>query len=118
MLKVTQEKRTCWSSRRLTRSSGIDNRQGHELKGEEAQLECSAEYADGVTSDVTLEEMYGTKVFSCAKVKTVMRNAIRESEDNDIPTDTAKVKLSVESATEGASCRIHPEGLGVYGWQW
>ena len=61
MLKVTQEKRTFWSSRRLTRSSKIDNRQGHELKGEEAQLKCSAEYADAVTSDVTLEEMHGNE---------------------------------------------------------
>ena len=86
-----------------TAHSVLDNRQGHELKGEEAQLKCSAEYADGVTSDVTLEEMHGTKDVSCAKVKTVMRNAIRESEGNDIPTDTAKVKLSVESATEGAA---------------
>ena len=48
-----------------------------------------------------------------------MRNAIRESEGNDIPTDTAKVKLSLQSANEGAgsSCRIHSEGLGVHCWQ-
>ena len=45
----------------------------------------------------------GTKDVSCAKAKTIMRNVIRDSEGNDIPTDTAKVKLSVESASEGAA---------------
>ena len=45
----------------------------------------------------------GTKDVSCAKAKTIMRNVIRDSEGNDIPIDTAKVKLSVESASEGAA---------------
>ena len=83
VLKVTKEKRTCSSWRR--RSSSAPR--------------CML-LAPPPTS---LERGKGTKDVSCAKAKTIMRNVIRDSEGNDIPTDTAKVKPSVESASEGAA---------------
>merc|ERR1712136_695745 len=73
------------------------------LKGEEAQLKCSPEYADGVIVDLSLEEIFETKDVSFAKDKTMMKKAIREGEGYDTPKDTAKVKLSVEIATDGTA---------------
>jgi len=76
---------------------------------EVAQLICSEDYAygdekpNGVIIDLTLEEIYETKDVSFAKDKTMMKKAIREGEGYDTPKDTAKVKLSVESATAGAA---------------
>merc|ERR1712135_246794 len=76
---------------------------------EVAQLTCSEGYAygnekpDGAIIDLTLEEIYETKDVSFAKDKTMTKKAIKEGEGYDTPKDTAKVKLSVESATDGTA---------------
>ena len=45
-----------------------------------------------------------------------MRNAIRDSAGNDIPTDSKGEALCGERQRRcRSSCRIHPERLGVYG---
>merc|ERR1712136_371065 len=58
--------------------------------------------ADGSVDEKNgLEDTVETKDVSFAKDMTMMKKAIREGEGYDTPKDTAKVKLSVESATDG-----------------
>mmetsp|Transcript_67430 Transcript_67430/g.191146 ORF Transcript_67430/g.191146 Transcript_67430/m.191146 type:complete len:487 (+) Transcript_67430:1-1461(+) len=77
-------------------------------KGEEASLKCSKDYAygderpDGATITLTLHEIYETKDVSLAKDKSLMKKQIKEGEGYDTPKDTAKVKVSVEAATDGS----------------
>jgi len=78
-------------------------------KGEEAALKCSKDYAygderpDGATINLTLHELYDTKDVSFKKDKTMMKKQIKEGEGYETPKDCAKVKLSVEAATDGSA---------------
>jgi len=78
-------------------------------KGEEAELKCTKDYAygdqhpDGATLTISLTELYETKDVSFAKDTTVMKKMVKEGEGWETPKDAAKVKLSVESATDGTS---------------
>ena len=73
------------------------------LKGEEAQLKCPPDYAEGATFNVTQEEMFQPMEVYFAKDKTLMKKIIREGEGYDFPKDTAKVKLFVESDSDGVA---------------
>jgi len=76
-------------------------------KGEEAELTCSQDYAypgkGAVKIGLTLQQLFETKDVSFAKDKSVMKKQIQEGEGYDTPKDCAKVKLSVEAATDGAT---------------
>merc|ERR1712136_580706 len=78
-------------------------------KGGEARLTCAKDYAygderpDGAIIHLTLEEIYETKDVSFEKNKTLMMKIIKEGEGYNTPKETAKVKLSVESATDGVA---------------
>jgi FK506-binding protein 4/5 len=78
-------------------------------RGEECTLKCTKEYAlgdstpDGATLSLTLKELFETKDVSFGKDKSVMKKQIKEGEGYDMPKDSAKVKLSVEAATDGNS---------------
>ena len=67
------------------------------LKGEEAQLKCSPDFAGGATVDVTVEEIFVTKGVSFAKDKTIMKKVTRKGEGYDFPKGPA------ESDTDGAA---------------
>ena len=75
-------------------------------------MECAvAEKKKGETAVFTVtvpapaqeEDLFKTKDVSFAKDKTMMKKVIREGEGYDFSKDTAKVKLSVESPTDGAA---------------
>lgn len=78
-------------------------------KGEEVQLTCTKEYAlgeetpDGATISLTLKQVYETKDVSFAKDKSLMKKQIAEGDGYDTPKDCAKVKLKVDTATDGSS---------------
>jgi len=77
-------------------------------KGEEVKLKCTKDYAyadkpDGATITLKLEELYETKDVSFNKDKSVMKKQVKQGEGYETPKDSAKVKLSVEAATNGTS---------------
>merc|ERR1719436_630032 len=76
-------------------------------KGEEAELKCSKEYAypdkGAATITLTLHELYETKDVSFSKDGSLMKKQVQEGEGYDTPKECAKVKLSVEAATDGSS---------------
>lgn len=78
-------------------------------KGEVADLRCTKDYCygderpDGCTVSMTLQQIYETKDVSLGKDKSVMKKQMVEGEGYETPKDTAKVKLSVEAATDGTS---------------
>jgi FKBP-type peptidyl-prolyl cis-trans isomerase len=75
---------------------------------EQASLKCSKDYVSderlqmGALVTITLEEMYEIADVSFAKDKSVMKKQIKEGSGYDKPKDGAKVKLLVESATDGS----------------
>jgi len=76
-------------------------------RGEESSLTCSKEYADGLeggaTVQITLKEMYRTDDVSPHKDKTMIKKQVKDGEGHNKPKDGAKVKLSVETATDGST---------------
>lgn len=78
-------------------------------KGEEAELKCTKDYAygdahpDGATLTLSLIEMYETKDVSFSKDKTVMKKSVKEGEGWETPKDSGKLKLSIETATDGSA---------------
>lgn len=77
-------------------------------KGEEVSLACkNKDYAcgektpDGAIISLILKQMYETKDVSYAKDKSLMKKQIAEGEGYDMPKDCAKVKVQVDSATDG-----------------
>jgi len=77
-------------------------------KGEEVELKCTKDYLldthkEDETVKLALLEMYETKDVSFAKDKTVMKKAVKEVEGWETPKDSVKLKLSVESATDGST---------------
>lgn len=77
-------------------------------KGMEVSLKCTKDYMygdkhpDGGTVEIALHEIYEVKDVSLAKDRSVMKKQIKEGEGYDMPKDANKVKLLVESATDGA----------------
>jgi len=75
--------------------------------GEESSITCSKEYADGLeggaTVQITLKEMFRTDDVSPHKDKTLMKKQVKDGEGYNKPKDGAKVKLSVETATDGST---------------
>jgi FKBP-type peptidyl-prolyl cis-trans isomerase len=73
-------------------------------RGEEASLACTKEYSGvegGATATLTLHETFETQDVSFSKDKTMMKKQVKEGDGYDKPKDGAKVKLNVESATDG-----------------
>lgn len=77
-------------------------------KGEVAELKCTKDYSyedarpDGCTLTLTLQQIYETKDTSIEKNRSLMKKQVLEGQGYDTPKDTAKVKLFVESATDGS----------------
>merc|ERR1739848_491851 len=52
---------------------------------------------------IALKDIFETKDVSYVKDKSVLKKCARRGEGNELPKDCAKVKLSVEEATDGSA---------------
>jgi len=81
-------------------------------KGEESELKCTKDYAygdrtpEGAVLTLNLLQIYETKDVSFQSDKAVMKKMIAEGEDYDLPKEGQKVKLTVESATDGSKSAL------------